>query len=170
MSIRSPLRHFQRIGPAAHGKVVSVGARAVSQRHGYAIIALLLVLTAQSRRWEHRPGLYARNRGDVIMPKPKQEPTWQPLSQLPMIAYMIDGMTDSAEEQLVNMRQAEERPHVLDNATLDRLTQVYTEQQGDLWLYGVSSSAPRKVVANVCALHFELTIDGFFARWYLSTE
>jgi hypothetical protein len=32
------------------------------------------------------------------MPKPKQEPTWQPLSQLPMIAYMIDGMTDSAEE------------------------------------------------------------------------
>ena len=69
------------------------------------------------------------------MPKPKQEPTWQPLSQLPMIAYMIDGMTDSAEEQLVNLQQAEERPHVLDNATLDRLTQVYTEQQGDLWLY-----------------------------------
>ncbi len=51
------------------------------------------------------------------MPKPKQEPTWQPLSQLPMIAYMIDGMTDSAEEQLVNMGQAEERPHVLDNGS-----------------------------------------------------
>jgi len=60
------------------------------------------------------------------MPKPKQEPTWQPLSQLPMIAYMIDGMTNSAEEQLVNMGQAEERPHVLDNATLDRLTQVWS--------------------------------------------
>ncbi len=69
------------------------------------------------------------------MPKPRQEPNWQPLSQLPMIAYMIDGMTESAEEQLVNMGQAEERPHVLDNATLDRLTRVYTEQQGDLWLY-----------------------------------
>ncbi len=69
------------------------------------------------------------------MPKPKQEPTWQPLSQLPMIASMIDGMTDSAEEQLVNLQQAEEQPHDLDNATLDRLTRVYTEQQGDLWLY-----------------------------------
>ncbi len=69
------------------------------------------------------------------MPKPQQEPTWQPLSQLPLIASMIDGMTDSAEEQLVNMGRAEERPHVLDNATLDRLTRVYTEQQGDLWLY-----------------------------------
>jgi hypothetical protein len=69
------------------------------------------------------------------MPKPKQEPTWQPLSQLSIIAFMLDGMTDSAEEQLVNLQQAEERPHVLDNATLDRLTRVYTEQQDDLWLY-----------------------------------
>src|SRR5438034_9821886 len=69
------------------------------------------------------------------MPQPKQEPTWQPLSQLPLIAYAIDGMTDSAEEQLINLQQAETRPHVLDNATVDRLIRVYTEQKDDLWLY-----------------------------------
>src|SRR4051812_10036394 len=66
---------------------------------------------------------------------PQQQPNWQPLSQLPLIAHMIDGMTDSAEEQLVNLQQAEAQPHVLDNATVDRLLRVYTEQKNDLWLY-----------------------------------
>src|SRR6266498_1456744 len=69
------------------------------------------------------------------MPQPQQEPTWQPLSQLPLIAYAIDGMTDSAEEQLTNLQEAETRPHVLDDATVDRLIRVYTEQKDDLWLY-----------------------------------
>src|SRR5919108_6280958 len=66
---------------------------------------------------------------------PQPSPTWQPLSQLPLIAYAIDGMTDSAEEQLTNMEEAETRPHVLDDATIDRLIRVYTEQKDDLWLY-----------------------------------
>jgi hypothetical protein len=69
------------------------------------------------------------------MSQPKQEPTWQPLAQLPLIAYVIDGMTDSAEEQLINLQQAETRPHVLDDATVDHLIRVYTEQKDDLWLY-----------------------------------
>ena len=69
------------------------------------------------------------------MPQPQPEPTWQPLSQLPLIAYAIDGMTDSAEEQLTNLQEAETRPHVLDDATVDRLIRVYTEQKDDLWLY-----------------------------------
>jgi hypothetical protein len=69
------------------------------------------------------------------MPQPQQQPNWQSLSQLPLIATMIDGMTDSAEEQLTNLQQAEARPHVLDNATVDRLIRVYTEQKNDLWLY-----------------------------------
>lgn len=44
-------------------------------------------------------------------------------------------MTDSAEEQLTNLQEAETRPHVLDDATVDRLIRVYTEQKEDLWLY-----------------------------------
>jgi hypothetical protein len=69
------------------------------------------------------------------MPQPQGTPTWQPISKLPMIAWAIDGMTESAEEQLGNLRQAEGQPHVLDLPTVDRVICVYTEQQGDLWLY-----------------------------------
>jgi hypothetical protein len=69
------------------------------------------------------------------MPRPKVTPTWQPISQLPLIAWAIDGMAESAEEQLANLREAETRPHVLDLPTVDRVIKVYTEQQGDLRLY-----------------------------------
>jgi hypothetical protein len=44
-------------------------------------------------------------------------------------------MAESAEEQLANLHEAEARPHVLDLPTVDRVIRVYTEQQGDLWLY-----------------------------------
>lgn len=69
------------------------------------------------------------------MTRPKDTPTWQPISKLPLIAWAIDGMAESAEEQLADLRQVETRPHVLDLPTVDRVIQVYTEQQGDLWLY-----------------------------------
>ena len=69
------------------------------------------------------------------MPRPQETPMWQPISMLPQIAWMIDGMTESAEEQLVNLREVEDQPHVLDLPTVDRVIRVYTEQQGDLWLY-----------------------------------
>ena len=69
------------------------------------------------------------------MPQPKGTPTWQPIEQLPLIAWAIDGMAESAEEQLANLHEAEIRPHVLDLPTVDRVIRVYTEQQGDLWLY-----------------------------------
>jgi len=69
------------------------------------------------------------------MPQPNETPTWQPISQLPLIAWAIDGMVGSAEEQLGNLHKAETRPHVLDLPTIDRVIRVYTEQQGDLSLY-----------------------------------
>jgi hypothetical protein len=69
------------------------------------------------------------------MPRPQEPLTWQPIDKLPMIAWSIDGMTESAEEQLGNLREAEDRPHVLDLPTVDRVIRVYTELQGDLSLY-----------------------------------
>jgi hypothetical protein len=69
------------------------------------------------------------------MPRPQEPPTWQPIEQLPLIAWALDGMAESAEEQLANLHQADDRPHVLDLPTIDRVIRVYTEQQGDLWLY-----------------------------------
>ena len=83
---------------------------------------------------------------------PQPSPTWQPLAQLPLIAYAIDGMADSAEEQLANLQEAETRPHVLDNATVDRLIRVYTEQQDDLWLYAEQLARWRKQSPAVAQL------------------
>jgi hypothetical protein len=69
------------------------------------------------------------------MPRPQETLNWQPISMLPQIAWMIDGMTESAEEQLGNLHEAEDQPHVLDLPTVDRVIRLYTAQQGDLWLY-----------------------------------
>lgn len=77
----------------------------------------------------------SQNGENRSMPQPQDAPTWQPISKLPQIAWMIDGMTESAEEVLADLREAEGRPHVLDLPTVDRVIRVYTEQQGDLWLY-----------------------------------
>lgn len=62
------------------------------------------------------------------MPFPK-EPNWQPISQLPLIASLIDGGVEEAAAQQEILTRARERPHLLDDATLDRVDQVYGEEQ-----------------------------------------
>lgn len=64
-----------------------------------------------------------------------QEPRWNPISRLPMIAKVIDEMLGMAEEQHGNLRQARERQHELDDYTAGRVIKVFTEQSNDLWLY-----------------------------------
>src|SRR5260370_13560107 len=68
------------------------------------------------------------------MPKQPQ-PQWQPISMLPMIATHIDGMLGAAQEQYQTLLPAKEKPHVLDNHTVSRVIQVFTDQQNDLWLF-----------------------------------
>ena len=48
----------------------------------------------------------------------KQQLNWQPASFLPKIAEMIDGMLESAEENLENLLQAKNKPHVMDEYTV----------------------------------------------------
>jgi hypothetical protein len=62
-------------------------------------------------------------------------PQWQPMDKLPVIAYAIDGMLESAEEQYPTLEEGRPRPHMLDNYTVGRVVEVYTEQRDDLWLY-----------------------------------
>ena len=69
------------------------------------------------------------------MAPPNPQPTWQPISQLPTVAWAIKGMADEAADMLGSLREARPKPHVLDNATVDRVIKLYTEQQEDLWLY-----------------------------------
>jgi hypothetical protein len=63
------------------------------------------------------------------------EPQWQPIGRLPLIAHAIDGMLEAAEEQHSLLEQARPRSHLLDDATVARVTAVFTQQSDDLWLY-----------------------------------
>jgi len=65
----------------------------------------------------------------------KTIPQWQPITRLPLIASHIDGMLEAAEEQYELLQQARPKPHVLDDFTVGRVTEVYTVQQGDLGLF-----------------------------------
>jgi hypothetical protein len=62
-------------------------------------------------------------------------PNWQPITFLPKLSEMIDGMLESAEDVYQSLQQGQDRPHVLDNYTVGRVRDVYTTQRNDLWLY-----------------------------------
>jgi hypothetical protein len=53
---------------------------------------------------------------------------WQPISQMPLIASMIDGALSDTADHLQTLTAAQARPHVLDDATVDRSVRVHTEQ------------------------------------------
>ncbi len=62
-------------------------------------------------------------------------PNWQPISFLPELASMIDGMLESAEDVYQSLQQAKDRPHVMDDYTVGRVRDVHSTQRNDLWLY-----------------------------------
>ena len=53
---------------------------------------------------------------------------WQPISEMPLIVAMIDGTLGDTRTHLKTLTLARTRPHVLDDATIDRSEQVHTEQ------------------------------------------
>ena len=53
---------------------------------------------------------------------------WQPISQMMLIASMIDTSLDDTREHLATLTKARAKPHVLDDATIDRVERVHTEQ------------------------------------------
>ena len=69
------------------------------------------------------------------MQESEQTPNWQPISFLPSIADMIDGMLESAQEVHVSLQQARTQPHVMDDYTIERVHDVHGTQLNDLWLY-----------------------------------
>jgi hypothetical protein len=60
---------------------------------------------------------------------------WQPISALPLIGAMIDDWRDELQSQQANLEACRSRPHVLDNATVDRVLRVYSAQAADVALY-----------------------------------
>ena len=60
---------------------------------------------------------------------PHSDPVnWQPISEMPLIARMIKHALDDTREHLETLAKARTRPHVLDDATIDRDERVHTEQ------------------------------------------
>jgi hypothetical protein len=53
---------------------------------------------------------------------------WQPISQMMLIASMIDTSLNDTREHLATLTKARAKPHVLDDATIDRVERVHTEQ------------------------------------------
>ena len=69
------------------------------------------------------------------MPDSEPTPNWQPISFLPNIAWMIDGMLESAKDVQGSLEQARSRPHVMDDYTIGRVREAHGTQLDDLWLY-----------------------------------
>src|SRR5271155_2239293 len=68
------------------------------------------------------------------MPKANQV-NWQPISQMALISSMIDTSLNDTREHLGTLSKAKDRPHVLDDATIDRVEQVHTEQMEFVDIY-----------------------------------
>jgi hypothetical protein len=60
---------------------------------------------------------------------------WQPISQMPLVAGMITTSLNDTREHLGTLTKAKDRPHVLDDATIDRVEQVHTEQMQYIDIY-----------------------------------
>lgn len=85
-------------------------------------------------------------------------PNWQPISALPMFAFIIDGMLHEDQEQYKNLLEAKDEPHVLDDYTIDRVVSVYTTHLEDVsifneqlsrWKNGKLSASQRREVERL---------------------
>lgn len=117
-------------------------------------------------------------------------PNWQPISMLPTISGIIDGELADADEHYATLLQVRDKPHVLDDVTVERSIKLHTEQleftcvfreQLDRWYrtdltnhdreeidrLSIQLERLRKVLTNILALADELkegTIDKILAK------
>lgn len=65
----------------------------------------------------------------------KNQPSRHPISALPALSEIIDCMLEMSLEQLQNMRQVIEAPHIVDDETLAQIIEQYSMQCVDHWLF-----------------------------------
>lgn len=63
------------------------------------------------------------------------KPHWQPIEALEMIAVHIDGMLQADREQYETLLEAKPKPHVLDDATVNRVIAAFSTQRHDFGLF-----------------------------------
>ena len=60
---------------------------------------------------------------------------WQPISEMPLIAGMIDEALEDTRAHIKTLTEASARPHVMDDATVDRIDRVHVEQMEFVDIY-----------------------------------
>jgi len=60
---------------------------------------------------------------------------WQPISRIPLVASMIDGALHDTGDHIQTLTKARAHPHVLDDATIDRVERVHREQLAFVDIY-----------------------------------
>jgi hypothetical protein len=63
------------------------------------------------------------------------QPIWHPITRLSEIAALIDGQLAGAEEHYQTLGEARGRPRALDDATVQRVIRVFTEEVEFLDIY-----------------------------------
>jgi len=61
----------------------------------------------------------------------KQPPHWRPISDLPLIASLIDGTLENTEEQYQTFSEIKHKPHILNDAIVERTIKLYQAQLDD---------------------------------------
>ena len=64
-----------------------------------------------------------------------EQVNWQPISQMMLISSMIDTSLEDTREHLATLTKARAKPHVLDDATIDRVERVHSEQMEFVAIY-----------------------------------
>jgi hypothetical protein len=62
-------------------------------------------------------------------------PNFYPLAHLPMFSSLIDEQLEHDLDQYASLKQAEHRPHVLDDQLVNRIVKLYTEAEDLVWCY-----------------------------------
>jgi hypothetical protein len=115
------------------GEVISYVFSVSGAFSGFSARGIFVLLLSAEVCVVARPVLYwAKRAGGKRM---AEQPQWQPIERLTLIASHIDGMLESATEQYETLQLAKPKPFVLDDYTVGCVIQVFTTQQGDLGLF-----------------------------------
>jgi len=66
---------------------------------------------------------------------PRGEPKWNPISRLNNIALAVDSQVDALFDMYEHLDELRDTPFMLDDALIDRATQLYREILDDAWVY-----------------------------------
>lgn len=65
----------------------------------------------------------------------QKQPNWYPLDLLPTYLNLSNDQLSVAQNQLQNLISCKDRPHILDDKTINRITQVCNTQNGSISVY-----------------------------------